>query len=83
MAAFSSRRDRNTPRLRRRFVSLAKKPSTALSHDVEVGVKWRLQRGWRASHLRRSDACRPGFLAFSAGYSDIHRAFSHATQDTY
>jgi hypothetical protein len=31
MAAFSSSRDRKTPRLRRRRVSLAKKVSTALS----------------------------------------------------
>jgi hypothetical protein len=29
-------------------VSLAKKPSTALSQDAEVGVKWKVQRGWRA-----------------------------------
>ena len=28
-----------TPRLRRRFVSLAKNPSIALSHEEEVGVK--------------------------------------------
>jgi hypothetical protein len=28
---------RKTPRFNRRFVSLAKKPSTALSHDAEVG----------------------------------------------
>ena len=28
-----------TPRLRRRRVSLAKKPSTALSQEAEVGVK--------------------------------------------
>ena len=41
-----------TPRLSRRLVSLAKKPSTALSHDAEVGVKWKVQRGWRASQLR-------------------------------
>jgi hypothetical protein len=33
-------------------VSLAKKPSTALSQDAEVGVKWNVQRGCRASHLR-------------------------------
>jgi hypothetical protein len=30
-----------TPRLRRRFDSLAKKPSTALGHEHEVGVKWK------------------------------------------
>ena len=28
------------------------KPSTALSHEAEVGVKWNVQRGWRASHWR-------------------------------
>ena len=33
-------------------MSLAKKPSTALSQDAEVGVKWNVQRGCRASHLR-------------------------------
>ena len=31
-------------------MSLAKKPSTALSQDAEVGVKWKVQRGCRASH---------------------------------
>ena len=25
---------------------------TAFSHDVEVGVKWKVQRGWRVSHSR-------------------------------
>jgi hypothetical protein len=28
------------------------KPSTALSQEAEVGVKWKVQRGWRASHFR-------------------------------
>jgi hypothetical protein len=45
--------DRKTPRLRRRRVSLAKKPSTALSQDAEVGVKWKTKRGCRASHHLR------------------------------
>src|SRR5437016_7984785 len=39
IAAWRSTMERNTPRLRRRLVSLAKKPSTALSHEAEVGVK--------------------------------------------
>src|SRR5580698_10275367 len=52
MAASSSKTEQNTPRLRRRFVSLAKKPSTALSHDADVGVKWKVQRGYRLSHAR-------------------------------
>jgi hypothetical protein len=30
-------------------VILEKKFSTALSQDAEVGVKWKVQRGWRAS----------------------------------
>ena len=42
--------DRNTPRLRRWRVRLAKKPSTALSQDAEVGVKWNIQRGCCANH---------------------------------
>ena len=37
--------ERKTPRLSRRLVSLAKKPSTALSQEQEVGVKWKVQRG--------------------------------------
>jgi hypothetical protein len=44
-AACRLTRDVNTPRLRRRLVSLAKKPSTAFSHEHEVGVKWKIQRG--------------------------------------
>ena len=52
MAAWRSAADRNMPRFSRRFVSIAKNPSTALSQDAEVGVKWKLQWGWRASHWR-------------------------------
>jgi len=33
-------------------VSLEKKPSTALSQDAEVGVKWNVQAGLPASHWR-------------------------------
>jgi hypothetical protein len=51
IATWRSTRERKTPRLRRRLVSLAK-PSTALSQDAELGVKWNAQRGCRASHLR-------------------------------
>ena len=49
MAAWRSVIERKTPRLSRRLVSLAKKPSTALSHEPEVGVKWKVKRGCRAS----------------------------------
>ena len=47
------------PRPRRRLVSSAKKPSTALSQDAEVGVKWNVQRGCRTSHLRGITAQTP------------------------
>jgi hypothetical protein len=47
MAACGSTTDWKTPRLRRRLVRVAKKPSTALSQEAEVGVKWNIQRGWR------------------------------------
>ena len=33
-------------------VSVEKTLSTALSHDAEVGVKWKVQRGCRASQAR-------------------------------
>ena len=49
MAAWSSEIEQNTPRLRRRLVSLAKKVSTALSQEHEVGAKWKTKRGWRLS----------------------------------
>jgi hypothetical protein len=39
MAACRSTVPLKTPRLSRCFVSVAKKPSTALSHEAEVGVK--------------------------------------------
>jgi hypothetical protein len=37
--------DRRTPRLRRRLGRTPKKPSTAMSHEADVGVKWKVQRG--------------------------------------
>ena len=39
MAAWRSTTDRNTPRFKRRLVKAAKKVSTALSQEHEVGVK--------------------------------------------
>jgi hypothetical protein len=50
IAAWRSTSEWNTPYFKRRRVSFVKKPSTALSHEHEVGVKWKVQRGWRASH---------------------------------
>lgn len=44
MAAWRSTTEWKTPRLRRRLASLAEKPSTALSHEHEVGVKWKVKR---------------------------------------
>src|SRR5918993_4625080 len=49
MASCSSTIERKTPRLSRRRVSAEKKVSTAFSHEPEVGVKWKVQRGCRAS----------------------------------
>ena len=49
MVACRSTIEANTPRFSRRLVSLAKKPSTAFSHEDEVGVKWKVQRWWRSS----------------------------------
>ena len=40
MAAWRSTTDRKTPRFNRRLAGLAKKPSTALGQEHEVGTKW-------------------------------------------
>jgi hypothetical protein len=50
MAGWRSTIDRKTPRFKRRLVSLAKKVSTALSYEHEVGVKWKTNLGCRMSH---------------------------------
>src|SRR5665213_4545630 len=52
MAAWRSTTDRKTPRFKRRLDSLAKKPSTALSQEAEVGVKWKTKRSCLASQAR-------------------------------
>ncbi|MFT7027551.1 MAG: hypothetical protein ACJAVS_001782 [Paracoccaceae bacterium] len=54
MAVWRSTTEQNTPRLRRRRVSVAKKPSMAVSHEPEVGVKGKVRRGWRSGHARTS-----------------------------
>ena len=40
------------PRARRLFVNLAKKPSTALTQEADVGVKWKVHHGCASSHSR-------------------------------
>ena len=50
MAAYKSVIERKMPRFSRRFVSVAKNPSTALIHEHDVGVKWKVKRGCRSSH---------------------------------
>ena len=45
MAACNATREWNTPRSWRRLVNVAKNLSTALIHDAEVGVKWKVKRG--------------------------------------
>ena len=54
MAAWRPTTEWNTLFFTRRRVSLAKKPSTALSHEHEVRVKWNVQRGWRGPLFRRN-----------------------------
>ena len=50
MAAWRSTTEWKTPFLSRRRVSLAKNPSTALSHEQDVGTKWKVHRGCLSSH---------------------------------
>ena len=57
MAACRSTIEWKMPRRMRLRVSAEKKFSTALSQEPEVGVKWKVQRGCRASH-----ACTLGCL---------------------
>src|SRR5216683_8299191 len=52
MAACRSTMPVKTPRLSRCLVSLAKNPSTALSQEAEVGVKWKWKRLCRSSQAR-------------------------------
>ncbi len=35
------------------LVRMARKPSMALSQEADVGAKWNVQLGWRASHRPR------------------------------
>jgi hypothetical protein len=49
MAACNSTIEPNTLRRSRRRVRAEKKVSTAFSHEPEVGVKWKVQRGCRPS----------------------------------
>jgi hypothetical protein len=56
IAAWRSTTERKPPRFSRRLASLAKNPSTALSHEHEVGVTWKVKRGCRSSY-RRSFGC--------------------------
>ena len=45
MASLSSMTERKTPRFKRRLVRVANRPSAALIHDAEVGVKWTWKQG--------------------------------------
>ena len=52
MAACRSTRPVKVPRRSRLRERAEKKPSTALSQEAEVGVKRKVQGGWRASQAR-------------------------------
>ena len=69
MASLSSRSDRNTLCLRRFFVSLAKKPSIALSQEADVGVKWKTNRRCFSSYAMTS------FVDGVVGDEDMDRLF--------
>src|ERR1700721_3252994 len=69
MAACKSTTDTKTARFNRRLVSLAKKPSTALSQDADMGVKWNLQRGCRDSHRRTFGCLGFAWLPTMGGFS--------------
>src|SRR3954447_9882421 len=56
-----------SPRLSRRRVSAEKKPSTAFSHEAEVGVKWNTQRGWRESQAGGWVTLRPQGPSLGSG----------------
>ena len=58
MAAWSSAIEQKTPLCKRRRESLAHKRSTAFSQELDVGVKWKVQRGHRASMRRTSGVLR-------------------------
>lgn len=51
--------ERKTPRFNLRFVWVAKNPSTALSHEVDVGVKWNVPSRMTIEPWRALDACEP------------------------
>ncbi len=52
IASCSATSEGKLPRRSRLRVSLAKKVSTASSHEHEVGTKWKVQRGCRPSQAR-------------------------------
>jgi len=56
-------------------VSLAKKPSAALSHEHDVGVKWKVKRWCRSSHWRTFD----GVISIEM---PVHPPLSHAATPT-
>ena len=74
MAACRSAIERKTPRRMRCRVILEKKFSTALSQEAEVGVKWKVQRGWRASQSQH-------FGMFVGGIVVEHRVDQLAGRD--
>ena len=52
----------NTPRLSRCLANLAKNPSTALSQDADVGVKWKWNLRCRSSQARTLELLVPGVI---------------------
>src|SRR5271169_5900478 len=73
MAACRSAIEQKTPRRIRWRVILEKKFSTALSQEAEVGVKWKVQRGWRDSQASTPAFARAGLGMFVGGIVVEHR----------
>src|ERR1700689_2089874 len=57
MADWRSAAERKTPHFKRRRLSLAKNPSTALSQEHEVGVRGKRKRGGEPARHERWGGC--------------------------
>ena len=80
MAAWRSTTERKTPRFKRRRLSLAKNPSTALSQEHEVGVKWKTKRGG-SSQARTVGVCDSSVVGYlMQSLRNLHTIFAFETR---
>jgi hypothetical protein len=71
MASLSSCSDRNTPRLSHFLARLAKKPSTALSQEADVGVEWKNKTWMHGDPLQHLGVLVGGIVIDSRGSESI------------